>query len=79
MRFAISKDILKSTTRCRNNFACLQGDGPCFCVIEDCVDEKVHFIVPGAVIGNCDYRMDFGFSYTCNCPVRKEIYNQYRL
>ncbi|RJQ45030.1 MAG: hypothetical protein C4538_09155 [Nitrospiraceae bacterium] len=79
MRFAINKDILKSTTKCRDNYSCLAGDDRCFCEIEDCSEEKVHFIIPGTAAGMCDYRMGFGYSFTCNCPVRKEIYNQYRV
>jgi len=27
----------------------------------------------------CEYKMAFGYSFTCNCPVRKEMYNLYRV
>jgi hypothetical protein len=77
MKFAVSEDVIKKATKCRSNFSCLSGEGVCLCEIEDFAGDKLHFIKPGT--GECDYRMGFGFSYLCNCPVRKEIYNQYRV
>jgi len=78
MKYMISKNILKDTTKCRDNFACLRGDKHCICDIDDCSNGNVHFIRP---LGNnmCEYKMAFGYSFTCNCPVRKEMYNLYRV
>ncbi|MBI5097786.1 MAG: hypothetical protein HZB30_00920 [Nitrospirae bacterium] len=79
MKFAIGEDIIKNATKCRSNFSCLSGENGCLCEIEDFAGEKIHFIIPGNATEICDYRMGFGYSYLCNCPVRKEIYNQYKV
>ncbi len=79
MRFILDKDILKRASRCRDNFSCLSGEGDCLCEIEDFAGEKIHFIKPGNKGGICNYKMGFGYSFLCNCPVRKEIYNKYKV
>lgn len=78
MKFAIDSSILQYATKCKDNYSCLEGSSDCFCAIEDCSEEKVHFVIPRKTNGVCDYKMVFGYSFTCNCPVRKEIYNQYK-
>lgn len=79
MKFAVSEDVIKKATKCGSNFSCLSGEEVCLCEIEDFAGDKLHFIKPGNATGECNYRMGFGFSYLCNCPVRKEIYKQYRV
>jgi len=79
MRFAISEDILKKAVKCRSNFSCLSGVNDCLCEIEDHAGENIHFINSLSATHLCNYKMEFGFSYICNCPVRKEVYNQYRV
>jgi hypothetical protein len=77
MRFYITEDILKDATKCKNNYSCLSGET--LCEIDDCSEEKIHFIVPGRKANLCDYGMVFGYSFTCNCPVRKGIYSKYKM
>lgn len=79
MKFVISEDIIKKTSRCRSNFSCLSGKNDCICEIEDSAEDKVHFVKSGDTPPICDYRMGFGYSFLCNCPVRKALYNQYRV
>ncbi len=79
MKFTVSEDVLNSTTKCKDKFACLHGEGDCLCDIEDCSEGKIHFITPKHQYGLCEYKMAFGYSYTCNCPIRKELYNNYRI
>jgi len=79
MKFSITDDILRNAVKCNSNFSCLFGDEDCLCEVNDCSEEKVHFIVPGKKAGICDYSMVFGYSFTCNCPVRKDIYNKYKV
>ncbi len=77
MQFKISVDILNETVLCRKNRSCLYGSKDCLCEVEDSFNNKIIFIKP-VNKAMCDYRMSFGFSYVCNCPTRKEIFNIYR-
>lgn len=75
MDLKIDEEILKKTTRCKKNFSCLSGERS-LCNIELCVNEKIHFIkcVSGE---SCNYRIPFGYSFVCTCPVRKELHKRY--
>jgi hypothetical protein len=78
MEFQINEDILKNTTKCTTNFSCLSGNRTDLCKVEYNVDDKIHFV---NCIGSkpCNYRIPFGYSFICQCPVRKEIYNRYKI
>ncbi len=79
MNLTASEQTLRCTDRCNKNYACLSGDTSCLCRVEDCADGRIHFIKhPGTPV-HCSYMMSFGYSYTCNCPTRKELYNLYRV
>lgn len=75
----IDIDILKKTISCAHDFGCLKTENH-HCItskVERCVNNKVHFI-------NCDdkycnYKMSFGHSTVCNCPIRQEIYRKYNM
>ncbi len=75
MVFKIDEDVLKNTTKCKKNFSCLTGETN-ICRVELCVANKIHFI---KCVDNlpCGYRIPFGYSYVCICPVRKELHNRY--
>jgi len=79
MRFAINENIVKKAEKCRSNFSCLSGENDCLCEVEDHAGENIHFITPRTGAHKCNYKMGFGFSYICKCPVRKEVYNLYRI
>lgn len=66
----INEDILKKTTRCKKDFSCLSGEME-LCRVELCVDNKIHFI---KCVSDepCSYKIPFGYSFVCICPVRKE-------
>lgn len=76
--FKVSADTLNETDKCQMNFSCLQGVKECFCEVEEGINNKIIFI-KSSVSNLCHYRMSFGYSCTCNCPVRKEIYRIYRV
>ncbi len=78
MPFAIDNNILRETTKCRNNFACLEGSKKCLNDVEQCINREVHF-VNCKKMNSCDYLIPFGDTYVCNCPTRKEIYNRFRV
>jgi hypothetical protein len=77
MKWAIGDETRQCTMRCKKGFACLAGERE-LCAVEHCVDGVVHFIrcknsVP------CSYQLNFGDGVVCLCPIRKELYNRYKL
>jgi hypothetical protein len=67
----IDQEILKRTTSCTRNFACLNGDNTVNCKVQYCINQQIHFVqTPGTK--TCNYKMPFGESVICSCPVRKE-------
>jgi len=72
----IDEDILKSATKCRKNLSCLSGRD--ICKVEYCIDSTIHFI-KCLNLEPCHYRMSFGDSFVYNCPVRKELFNRYKI
>jgi len=79
MKLNVSKDTMLLATKCIDSFSCLQGRLDCICTIDDCSDGNIHFILSERKNEQCGYRTPFGYSFTCNCPVRKEIYNIYNV
>ena len=71
----IEEQIITKTTHCEKNFDCLKSDKHHCCKVKYCVNKEVHFINCANNI-NCSYKMIFGNSFICICPVRKEIYNK---
>jgi hypothetical protein len=78
MKIKLDNQIIEQATRCQKHFDCLSNEEHVYCDVEYCVDGKVLFI---RCIGeeNCEYKVQFGDSCMCTCPVRKEIYNRYRI
>ncbi|MCX9011739.1 MAG: hypothetical protein OIN66_11535 [Candidatus Methanoperedens sp.] len=74
----ISEDILKKTSRCKKNFSCLSGEISTLCKVEFCIEDKIHFIRCVTTMP-CSYKIPFGYSYVCICPVRKELHNRYKI
>jgi len=82
MNIKVDDNILIKTTKCRKNVSCLSGETP-ICSVDLCIENKIHFIK--CVINesfsckSCGYRVSFGYSNVCNCPVRKELYNRHKI
>ena len=77
MEIEIDKAIIDATTECKKNFLCLYGDTKHLCKVEYCVSDTVHFIE--CLEPACRYKAMFGGSFFCTCPIRKEIYNRYKI
>ena len=77
MSIKVDDNTIQETTKCGKNFSCLSGEMPS-CSIEENIDNKIHFI---KCVNNelCSYKLSFGYSYVCTCPVRKELYNNYKI
>ncbi len=79
MEIHVSDEALGAATRCAKGFSCIKGEEKDLCVVEECVDGKVHFIKCKSD-GACSYQQSFGFSYLiCYCPVRIEIFQKYKI
>ena len=77
MDIQIDEDVKKSTTKCEKDFRCLVDKTYELCKVTESVHDNVLFI-KCEEDNYCIYRMDFGNSYICNCPTRKEIYKKYK-
>jgi hypothetical protein len=77
MDIKVDDNIIEQTTKCRKNFSCLSGETPIYSV-ESNINNKIHFI---KCVNNksCSYILSFGYSFICTCPVRKELYNRYKI
>lgn len=76
-KIKIKNKTIKSTTKCHQNFACLENPD-IVCEVENCIQDGVCFIKHDEST-NCNYKFPFGDSYFCTCPIRIEIYNKYRM
>ncbi len=74
----ISEETVKMAGKCKKNYSCLSEKGADICKVELNVEDKIHF-VKCMSIEPCSYRISFGYSYVCICPVRKELFNRYNI
>ena len=74
----ITGESLKKTGKCRKNHSCLSGERNDLCKVELNVDNKIHFV---KCVNNepCAFRISFGYSYICSCPIRKELFDRYNI
>ncbi len=72
----IDESTVKSTTNCDKGMQCVHGVKEPLCKVDYCVMEKVFFV---KCLNNkrCSYKISFGNSLMCTCPIRKEIFKRY--
>jgi hypothetical protein len=68
----VPKEIVENFNKCDMNFACLKNDFNHCCKINDCVNNKIHFVDKLERI--CPNYLIFGNSHICMCPARIEYY-----
>ncbi len=78
MKLKIAPDVLKKTSKCREDFSCLKGMTDCICEVKSNINNKIIFIEPCRNI-HCKYMLSFGYKYICSCPTRMEIYDSYKV
>ena len=78
MIFNVDDSIIRKTTECEKNLSCMSEKREELCKITRKVEDKVYF-VKCQEAESCSYRLSFGDSFICNCPVRKAIYNKYNV
>lgn len=74
----ISDEAQQAATKCRKELSCLSDDREDMCIVEDCVKGDVHF-VKCLNHESCLYQYAFGDKFVCCCPVRKELFNKYKI
>jgi hypothetical protein len=77
MPIKIDEEIIKKALKCKKEQACLNNEEHKCCKVTNSVQDSVCF-VDREQWDNCGYLMPFGYSDVCNCPVRTEIYKQYK-
>jgi hypothetical protein len=77
MSFKVDDSTIKEATKCEKDFSCLYEKGKELCKVIHKVEDKVYF-VECQDTESCFYRVPFGDTFFCMCPVRKAIYNKYK-
>lgn len=78
MAVEIDKQIINEASKCNKDCVCISSQSSPYCSIKDCVVGEIHFI--NCLEANfCPYKIPFGEGIVCSCPVRKEIYNKYKV
>lgn len=80
----IDEKILKKTTKCPNNFECLNDlksnkkrEGSCINNMKIFVSNELIFVDCSNCF--CSYFMNFGYSVVCKCPTRMEIFIKHKV
>lgn len=78
MMLEISDESRQAMTKCAKRLSCLADDVKDLCPVESCVDKKLYFV---KCLNNlaCAFQRRFGAGHYCTCPVRKEIFDRYRI
>jgi len=75
MNKKIDKKIIDATA-CEKSFECL-ANPDYLCKVTTCINGEVHFLWCSEK--ECKFKISFGDDCFCSCPVRKEIYNRYKV
>lgn len=76
MNWNIDTKIVKQTSKCDKNFACLKDAEHVCCQVKGSIVGGVHFITC-LEVDYCNYKASYGYEYYCTCPIRREIYIQH--
>ncbi len=78
MVYHVSKEAVQACVKCPRGLSCLEESDRDLCRVASCVDGAMHFITC-AHDGPCPYKQPVWERLLCNCPVRREIYNKYKV
>lgn len=78
MNLYVNNEVMQATTGCKKRFSCLGGKRKDLCKIGTCIDGEIHLIVCLNET-NCSYQRSYGEEFICDCPIRKKIYNKYKI
>ncbi|MCX6295556.1 MAG: hypothetical protein NTX97_05740 [Bacteroidetes bacterium] len=74
----IDKKVLAQATACIKSISCLNKSSSSLCEVVECLNNTIYFLNCAAT-NTCNYKVSFGISNTCTCPVRKEIFDKYNV
>jgi len=78
VKLEISDKSRRATTECTKGLSCLTGELKDLCPVESCVNGVLYF-VKHQQQDACSQRRPFGTGYYCVCPVRKELFDRYKV
>ena len=78
IEFQINDNVLRDTTKCRKDFSCLSGEKECLCELKYCSYDQSYYINPNTE-KFCNYMICYGSTILCSCPVRREIFDRYKI
>ena len=80
MKTRIPDSVLAKTTKCPNDFSCLEtgrcGD-PSLCEVDYADGINILFLIPREWV-NCPYRITFAARQVCRCPTNFVIHQERR-
>ena len=74
----ISDEIIKNTTKCPNDFKCLEDENFKTCPAVDFIETDNILFVNAKFYVVCPYILPFADSNICSCPVRIDIFKKCR-
>jgi hypothetical protein len=79
MAFTVSQESKEKATECPFNFQCQQNNTRLMCTVEKEINNYGVFVKSCSREEFCSYRLPYGFTQICLCPVRLEIFKKYRV
>ncbi|HMK48512.1 MAG TPA: hypothetical protein VK435_00535 [Thermodesulfovibrionales bacterium] len=77
--YLVSDETINQATKCLCNFSCLNSDTYDTCLIGGNLFGNFLDIEKKSRKIACPYLFSYGFSNYCTCPVRREVYERYRV
>ncbi|MFC2027929.1 MerR family transcriptional regulator [Chloroflexota bacterium] len=74
----INESILKDTTQCRYEFACLKMEEYPLCQVTGQTILGSGIYVNAPTGNSCFYKVNWESNYICLCPTRSELWQQYK-
>ena len=79
MAYKVRDKTKVQTTKCSDNFACLNNDTWNTCSIEKDLQGAFLVIKTKKNKNTCPYCISYSDLFYCHCPSRREIYQRYKV
>ena len=77
-RYVLDPEVLESTTHCEKTFKCINEPEPKLCKVVFSLNDKIHGVYC-LTDEACSYKYEVEERKYCTCPVRKFLYNHYKV
>jgi len=74
----VSKKARQAASNCYKDLACLTDGEAQVCKVKACLGSGVLFVHRRPAV-DCPFKVTFGSGQLCECPVRKEIFERYKM